>query len=148
MIFFFICFAVKLPPCIASPKYNTSIFIRTKIFFQKDVRSGRFCRDRFREARQAFESATGLFRVNDPRRRVSVEHARAAERKSNYHQSQEVKQFANRTNRFQHRSEQDDLSKMVVPEFPYDIYEFDNEIGWVVYLHLEPNARRFWPQQF
>lgn len=49
-----------------------------------------FCVFRFRDAQQEFETTAGLLDVLDWRRRASLEHARVAERKFNYHQSQEV----------------------------------------------------------
>lgn len=45
---------------------------------------------RFQEARQVFDAATERMGIEDPRRKASIEHSKAAERKSNYHQSQEV----------------------------------------------------------
>lgn len=45
---------------------------------------------RFREAEQLFEAAVGKMDAADSRRRIGVEHARAAARKSNYHQCKEV----------------------------------------------------------
>lgn len=50
-----------------------------------------FCVFRFREAQREFETAAGLLDVLDWRRMASLEHARAAERKFNYHQSQEAR---------------------------------------------------------
>lgn len=37
-----------------------------------------------------FDAATERMGNQDPRRKASIEHSKAAERKSNYHQSQEV----------------------------------------------------------
>lgn len=37
-----------------------------------------------------FDAATERMGTQDPRRKASIEHSKAAERKSNYHQSQEV----------------------------------------------------------
>lgn len=51
--------------------------------------------DRHREAQQSFESAAALMAAEDPRRRFSSDHARAAERKSNYYQSEQVSELPN-----------------------------------------------------
>eukprot|EP00752_Nemacystus_decipiens_P014145 g12578.t2 len=46
--------------------------------------------NKFHEARQVFDAATERMGNKDPRRSASIEHSKAAERKSNYHQSQEM----------------------------------------------------------
>ncbi|CAN0043406.1 unnamed protein product, partial [Ectocarpus sp. 8 AP-2014] len=46
--------------------------------------------NKFREAQQMFDAATERMSPRDPRRKSSIEHSKAAARKSNYHQSQEV----------------------------------------------------------
>ncbi|CAM9502681.1 unnamed protein product [Ectocarpus sp. 4 AP-2014] len=46
--------------------------------------------NKFREAQQMFDAATERMSHRDPRRKFSIEHSKAAERKSNYHQSQEI----------------------------------------------------------
>ncbi|CAM9234091.1 unnamed protein product [Ectocarpus sp. 12 AP-2014] len=48
--------------------------------------------NKFREAQQMFDAATERMSHRDPRRKFSIEHSKAAERKSNYHQSQEIMQ--------------------------------------------------------
>ncbi|CAM9827511.1 unnamed protein product [Ectocarpus fasciculatus] len=46
--------------------------------------------NKFREAQQMFDAATERMNHRDLRRKSSMEYSRAAERKSNYHQSQEI----------------------------------------------------------
>ncbi|CAN0330606.1 unnamed protein product [Ectocarpus sp. 8 AP-2014] len=46
--------------------------------------------NKFREAQQMFDAATERMSPRDPRRKSSIEHSKAAARKSNYHQSQEI----------------------------------------------------------
>eukprot|EP00903_Cladosiphon_okamuranus_P013903 g12931.t1 len=46
--------------------------------------------NKFQEARQVFDAATERMGKQDARRKASIEHSKAAERKSNYHQSQEM----------------------------------------------------------
>lgn len=58
-----------------------------------------FPTSRFREAKQAFDAATERMDKLDPRRKCSVELSKAAERKSNYHQSQEVRGHGRSTHR-------------------------------------------------
>lgn len=58
-----------------------------------DVSALMMYRNKFREGRQEFDAASNLMDGRDPRRRACVEHAKAAERKSNYNQSQEVHGF-------------------------------------------------------
>lgn len=41
-----------------------------------------------------FDAATERMGTQDTRRKASIEHSKAAERKSNYHQSQEVRVIA------------------------------------------------------
>lgn len=61
-----------------------------------DAQTPRASHNRYREAQHEFETAAEMMDAQDLRRTISFQHARAAERKSNYYQSQEVKEIWNR----------------------------------------------------